>query len=90
MSQDEIPHKPRPQGVPIEAVCVAYTADNGKKGEYYMWKGSVGRGETRRDVYYWWALGNGGEEDTGFEATQAARAWIRNGLASVARTKQEM
>lgn len=76
---------PRPIGVPDDALCIFYAADNGKSGDYYFWIQEVGKGELRRKHYYWHALGNNGEEASGFESTQAAKKWIRDGSASVKR-----
>jgi hypothetical protein len=54
-------------------VKVWWSAGRGKEGYYEFW---TNRDKTR---YFWAALGNEGEERSGFEATEAAKEWIRNG-----------
>ncbi len=71
----------RPDNVPDDALCIYFTADNGKSGEYWVWNKITNRFDNRR-TYYWYALGNQGEEESGYDATLAARNWIRDGVAS--------
>jgi hypothetical protein len=66
-----------PQGVPDGALAVVYYADNGKHGTYYLWKVNLHRGE---QLWCWYALGKDGEEGNAYEATLAARKWIRDGV----------
>lgn len=68
-----------PPNVPRDALCIDFTADNQKRGTYYVWKKLL-RGDVQ---WFWSALGEDGVEDTAFEATQSARNWIRDGQATM-------
>jgi hypothetical protein len=71
-----------PQDVPDDALCVFYRANNGKKGEYFIWFRESRQGSNRVRRVYWYALGNCGCVDTAVEATYAAKKWIADGLAA--------
>lgn len=58
-------------------VEVFFQARNGKKGYYRCWS------NRDKSKHYWEAHGNYGEEPTGFEAVEAAKNWIANGLSSL-------
>ena len=68
---DNIPHNAR------NCLRILYQADNGKKGEYTIYSVDLPHGVTK---WCWQALGNNGEEESAYEATSAARDWIRNGV----------
>lgn len=74
-----------PSGVPSDAMCINYTANNGKKGDYFVWSRSPRIGSTRVTTHYWYALGNNGEDTTALGAADAAKSWIRNGQSGVKR-----
>lgn len=74
-----------PLGVPDDAMCIRFKADNNKSGDYFLWRRYVGRGAEKVQRWYWYSQGNQGEEDNAPDATSAARDWIRNGVASLKR-----
>jgi hypothetical protein len=59
-----------PPGVPAGASQVPFTASNGKKGWYWVWK-------KREGCWYWQTLSNNGQEQDEWAAREAARRWIR-------------
>jgi hypothetical protein len=61
-------------------VAVWFVASNGKKGMVETW---TNRFQTK---FFWQALGKQGEEESGFLAAEAARNWIRDGVASLKRS----
>ena len=62
--------------IPPNATAIFYTANNGKKGTYYIWSRIV----HHEIVWYWAALGNEGRGDDACEVSEAAKGWIRNGM----------
>ncbi len=69
--------------VPLnDLICppVLFVADNGKRGTIYVWKRAYREQGILVETFYWYALGNSGEEESVPDATAAARNWIRNGM----------
>jgi hypothetical protein len=58
------------QNIPSHAFVCHYAANNGKRGNFYVWD--------RNGKWYWQALGNNGECDTEQQATTEAKTWIRD------------
>lgn len=64
-------------------LSIIFVADNGNRGTYELWHKVLKNHSVR---WYWRALGNEGEEASAWEATHAARNWIRDGVHSTAAT----
>ncbi len=74
-----------PPNVPHDALCIFFAADNNKCADYYLWHKCLKGGIIR---WFWYALGNDGTEDSAFEATYAARNWIRDGNSTIGLTSK--
>lgn len=59
---------------------ILFTADNGKRGTYYLWKRTEREDDVKVTRVYWYALGNSGVEEDVPDATASARRWIRDGM----------
>jgi hypothetical protein len=57
-----------PKDVPLRATGVYYKSAH-KKGYYWVWQ--------KGNKFYWYTLGNNGEQDTEVAASEAAKRWIR-------------
>lgn len=69
----------------LDMLTILFIADNGKRGTYKLWHKVLKGGVIK---WYWEAMGNEGNENSAWEATYAARTWIRDGIHSTGATSK--